>query len=329
MNMIKKFAVGLSAMALSTALVACGDDSSAEVTIEAVYSTDSSTVTFDGAIVAPEGAKIYDVTYSLVDSKDKAITGAMLAYSLKQAAANVGKDVEKDVIGTFLFGAANMTDSIPGLELSVDLASIDSASCGELTLTVTALSDEIGLTGGATGETVPTNKEIMIVKPCGKSGSVQDPIELPDFSETVTDPLVPVTDSIGGAKASLASSFDLDAGKKYSSKELTATVIDSIDIIFNGSKIMTPWGTSEVGYMSKTFANSSSEALIIPVAATADPKSQADMIKLIEDDKAVYVADVNASTASKFIVVTSVGIPVFVTITTIDGKQVMTFKYAK
>lgn len=327
MNMIKKFAVGLSAMALSTALVACGDDSSAEVTIEAVYNQDSSTVTFDGAIVAPEGAKIYDVTYSLVDSKDKAITGAMLAYSLKQAAANVGKDVEKDVIGTFLFGAANMTDSIPGLELSVDLASIDSASCGELTLTVTALSDEIGLTGGATGETVPTNKEIMIVKPCGKKSAAQDSVELPKFDSTITAALTVVTDSIGGAKASLASSFDLDAGKKYSSKELTATVIDSIDIIFNGSKIMTPWGTSEVGYMSKTFANSSSEALIIPVAATADPKSQADMIPLIDVTKAVYVADATAN--GKYIVVTSVGIPVFVTITTIDGKQVMTFKYAK
>lgn len=327
MNMIKKFAVGLSAMALSTALVACGDDSSAEVTIEAVYNQDSSAVTFDGSITAVEGAKIYDVTYALADAKGKAITGAMLAYSLKQAATNVGKDVEKDTISTFLFGAADMTNSVPGLELSVDLASIDSASCGELTLTVSVLSDELGLTGGTTGETAQTDKEIMIVKPCGKKSATQDSVELPDFDSTITAALTVVTDSIGGAKASLASSFDLDAGKKYTSKELTGTVINDIDLIFNGSKIMTPWGTSEVGYMSKTFATSSSEALIIPVAATADPKSQADMISLIDVTKAVYVADAAAN--GKYIVVTSVGIPVFVTITTIDSKQVMTFKFAK
>lgn len=327
MNMIKKFAVGLSAMALSTALVACGDDSSAEVTIEAVYNADSSAVSFDGSITAPEGAKIYDVTYSLVDSKDKAITGAMLAYSLKQAATNVGKDVEKDTITTFLFGAADVTNSIPGLELSVDMKAIDSASCGELTLTVSVLSDEIGLTGGATGETVTTDKDIMIVKPCGKSGSVQDSIELPDFDSTITAALTVVTDSIGGAKASLASSFDLDAGKKYSTQELTGTIINDVDLVFNGTKIMTPWGTSEVGYMSKTYAASTSEAMIIPVAATANPKTTADLIDLINVSKAVYM--VNVAAGGKYIVVTSVGVPVFVSVTTIDSEQVMTFKFAK
>lgn len=310
---------------LSSSSVGADDSLADNESVEVTYNADSTMAGLEGYIEFAEGGLIQDVQYSLTDAQGNAITGAMLAYSLKQAAQNVG--IELANADGFLLGAADVTNKVPGVELAIDLASIDSAKCGELTLTISILYDEIGLTGGITGETIVTEKEFTLYKPCGKSSPVQDSIEIPDFDSTLTVPLTVVTDSIGGSKSSLASSFDLDAGKKSTTSELTSIVINDVDVVFNGTKIMTPWGTSEVGYMSKTYAASTSQALIIPLAASANPKNTADLIGLIDVSKAVYVADVTAG--SKFIVVTSVGIPVLITVTSIDEKQAMIFKYAK
>ena len=302
-------------------------DSLADESVEVTYNADSSMAGLEGYIEAAEGGLLQDIQYSLVDAQGQAITGAMLAYSLKQAAQNVGIDMESEHIDGFLLGVADITNRVPGVELSIDLASIDSSRCGELTLTLSILYDEIGLTGGSTGETIVTDKDFTLYKPCGRSNAVDDDVAIPDFGTVDNTTLITRVDSIGGAKASLASSFDLDAGKKYSTNELTGTIINDVDLVFNGTKIMTPWGTSEVGYMSKTYAASTSEAMIIPVAATANPQTTADLIDLIDVSKAVYM--VNVAVGGKYIVVTSVGVPVFVSVSTIDSEQVMTFKFAK
>lgn len=319
MNMIKKIAMGMGAFGLVASMVGCGDSSGGSVS-ELTTTTTGTVVSVDGTIDAT--SKIFDVTYTLADAKGAAITGAIYAYSLKDAAVAVGVNADSVLSVNIGKGATG----VPGLDVQVFMSEIDSVHCGDLTLTVIAQVESQSAMGGGTGEAEDVSASVVFNMPCPASSLPKDTIDV-DFDTTITAALVTVTDSIGGAKASLGSSFDLDLGKSYKSAEVAA-VVNAIDVIFNGTKIMAPWGTSETGYMSTTFKNSTSAAMLIPVTAPATaPATQADLIALIDADKATYVLNYSANMA--FIVFTSENVPVLVTVKTVDAKQVMTFTYAK
>lgn len=315
MNMIKKIAMGMGAFGLVASMVGCGDSSGGSVS-ELTTTTTDKVVFVDGTIDAT--SKIFDVTYTLVDAKGVAIVGAIYAFSLKDAAvtANVNADSVKSVnIGKPVTG-------VPGLDVQVFLSDIDSSHCGDLTLTVIAQVEAQSVTGGGTGEAEVVDASVVFNMPCGVA---REPVDTtgPDFTPGVLEQLlVPKTDSVGGAKAKLGSSYDIDAGLTYTSTTVGAAV-NSIDFIFNGTKVMTPYGTAETGYMSNTFKTSSSESVLIPVAATADPKTVGDLEALINVDAATNVITVSANTA--FLVITSEGFPALVKISTIGTTQVMTF----
>jgi len=315
MNMIKKIAMGMGAFGLVASMVGCGDSSGGSVS-ELTTTTTGAVVSVDGTIDAT--SKIFDVTYTLADAKGAAITGAIYAYSLKDAAVTAGVNADSVLSVNIGKGAAG----VPGLDVQVFLAEIDSAHCGDLTLTVIAQVETQSTMGGGTGEAEEVSSSVVFNMPCGVATIPEGEVELPDFDETITTELVSKTDSVGGAKAKLGSSYDVDANLVYSSTTV-GPVVNAIDFIFNGTKVMTPYGTSETGYMSNTFKTSSSEAVLIPVAATADPKTVGDLSDLIDVTKATNVIAVSANTS--FLVITSEGIPALVKISTIGTTQVMTF----
>ncbi len=318
MNMIKKFAMGASALALTSGLVACGDDNGGSVSdLTTTYAADGKSVAIDGQIEAT--SNIFDVSYILVDAKGAAITGAIYAYALKDVVTsdtvllvNLGKDA---------------TDA-PNLELNVDFTKIDPSHCGELTLTVAA---QVESSGPFSSDSVEVTSSTTLKMPCGLT-QVKDSVVTPNFEDVIADTLKSITVTLGGAKSSLGSSYDLekDSMAAYTSAQVknSTEVLNAIDVIFNGSKIMTPIGTSEVGYMSATYANSTSGAFLIPVTQDAKAVTVGDLEDLIEADKAVFSADLNATSA--YLVVTSEGMPVLVKVKALDSTtQVVTISYSK
>lgn len=316
MNMIKKIAMGMGAFGLVASMVGCGDSSGGSVS-ELTTTTTGKVVSVDGTIDAT--SKIFDVTYTLADAKGAAITGAIYAYSVKDAAVAAGVNADSVLSVNIGKGAAG----VPGLDVQVFLADIDSVHCGDLTLTVIAQVETQSTMGGGTGEAEEVSSSVVFNMPCGvPSTAVEDPT-IPEFDpEDLAAALTSKTDSVGGAKAKLGSSYDVDANLVYSSTTV-GPVVNAIDFIFNGTKVMTPYGTAETGYMSNTFKTSTSEAVLIPVAATADPKTVEELGALINVDAATNVIAVSANTA--FLVITSEGIPALVKISTIGTTQVMTF----
>jgi len=319
MNMIKKLAYGIGAFGLAAGLVACGDEGGS--VSELTATTNEGMVYIDGTIDAGEGS-IFDVGYTLTDKGGDTIKGAILAYGVKEAAERLNMSIDSVQV----MNLGDEEEGVPGLGLSVNLAKIDSAHCGDLTLSVSVQF----AVGGLVSDDIETiDKSVNFNMPC-PSSSIPTGDDDVSYDSTLANDLTSVTDSVGGAKASLGSSYDFDGKATYSSKQLTATIIDEIDMIYNGTKVMAPLGTSEVGYMSSTYANSTSEAVLIPLANNTDLTKytkQSDLFALVDVTKATYVMD--AAKGGKFLVLTDKGAPVLVSIENTTTGQVMTFKYVK
>lgn len=120
---------------------------------------------------------------------------------------------------------------------------------------------------------------------------------------------------LGGAKSATPSCLNLDGSALYTSTQLTNTPANKslVDVIFSGSAIMTPYGTSEQGYMKEPFLGIDNRASFIPISTTqaAQLKAANATVAMLEDmidpAKAVFSATINAGEA--FIVISDQGVP--------------------
>lgn len=261
----------------------------------------------DGTIELPD---VYQVRFAITSPGGGDLPGAVLAFEVKDL-REAGADLSVIRIGE---GAGD----IPGLRATVNQARMG-ATCGELTLTVVAHYDD----GNGEAQTSASADFLADCANATADGDSYSPVTYDDWTNAT---LVTKTDTLGGAKSTVAASIDLDSGLKYTSSQVVRGVADEIDLIFNGSKVMSPLGTPEAGYMSLKYAESTSLAFLIPVTVRNTPTTQADLIALIDADKGTYVLSVSAGTS--FIVFTSLNVPVLVTVLGIDDQQVMTFRYA-
>lgn len=322
MNMIKKFALGCSALAMSSALVACSDDGGGSVSDITITAAGTGKWTVDGVVMADNN--IFDVKYKLSDPHGKQVDSAVYAYTVKE----VNPDTNENLLELQL---GKGVGTVPGLETEIFQSNMNGA-CGTMTLTVTAIVEGSGLTGG-NGEAVelePVTGTFEVA--CGTAGDKDKP-EIPEVPEV--DPTATLTEAsvnLGGAKSNLASSLDLDAGMAYTSAQVLADGFDKtiIDVIFSGSKIMTPYGTSAANYMSKTYNGVNNGAGLIKVDATAAAaaKTVNDMIDLWGEKDVINVSAVTAGEA--YLVITEQTVPVLIIIDTFNTTaQEITVKYFK
>lgn len=323
MNMIKKFALGCSALAMSSALVACSDDGGGSVSDITITAAGTGKWTVDGVVMADNN--IFDVKYKLTTADGKQVDSAVYAYTVKE----VNPDTNENLLELQL---GKGVGKVPGLETEIFQSDMNGA-CGTMTLTVTAIVEGSGLTGG-NGEAVelePVTGTFEVA--CGTAGGKEDPAELPEVPDVdLTATLTEASVNLGGAKSNLASSLDLDGGVAYTSAQVLAAGFDKtiIDVIFSGSKIMTPYGTSAANYMSKTYNGVNNGAGIFKVNATtaAAAKTVDDMLALWGEEDPMSVSAVVAGDA--YLVITEKGIPVLIIIDTFNTTaQEITVKYFK
>lgn len=323
MNMIKKFALGFSALAMSSALVACSDDGGGSVSDITITPAGTGKWTVDGVVMADNN--IFDVKYKLTTADGKQVDSAVYAFTVKE----VNPDTNENLLELQL---GKGVGTVPGLETEIFQSDMNGA-CGTMTLTVTAIVEGSGLTGG-NGEAVelePVTGTFEVA--CGTAGGKEDPAELPEVPDVdLTATLTEASVNLGGAKSNLASSLDLDAGMAYTSAQVLAAGFDktTIDVIFSGSKIMTPYGTSAANYMSKTYNGVNNGAGIFKVNATtaAAAKTVDDMLALWGEEDPMSVSAVVAGDA--YLVITEKGIPVLIIIDTFNTTaQEITVKYFK
>lgn len=141
--------------------------------------------------------------------------------------------------------------------------------------------------------------------------------------------LVDTSFVLGGAIAAVGSSLDLDANAIYTSKGVTETVANAIDLIYSGTAIMTPYGTQSMNYMTKKYMFSTSAAMIFAVSDVSAAKAATtvkDLSAFIDVDKALdYVSSLTSG--NYYLVVSSDAKPYLISITTVDGdRQILTIK---
>lgn len=324
MNMMKKFALGCSALAMSSALVACSDDGGGSVS-DITITAGTGKWMVDGVVMADNN--IFDVKYKLTTADGKQVDSAVYAFTVKE----VNPDTSEPLLELQL---GKGVGTVPGLETEIFQSDMNGA-CGTMTLTVTAIVEGSSALGGGNGEAVelePVTGTFEVA--CGTAGGKEDPAELPEVPDVdLTASLTEASVNLGGAKSNLASSLDLDAGMAYTSAQVLAAGFDktTIDVIFSGSKIMTPYGTSAANYMSKTYNGVNNGAGIFKVNATAAAaaKNVDEMLALwnAEEDP-MNVSAIAAGEA--YLVITEQGVPVLIIITAFDTTaQEITVKYFK
>jgi hypothetical protein len=309
MNLIKKFAFGVCAVGLASSFVACSDSEGGASFGEITISEKSAGVwSVDGLVTAEED--LFDIRYNLAVNGDT-VTGAILSYEVKDL-----KD--SGAVITQLKLGENEGD-IKGLGTEIYLSAIESNPCDgkdsvEFTLSAVAYAASSGVL--SSGDTAKVNSAEYTFKVACPSSVTDIPgVDEPVLSAADSAALAAVDASaaletvgsydLGGKVATLGSSLDLDAGKVYVAANVTGDVLNAVDVIFSGTAIMTPYGTSENGYMSKKYATSENTSLIYTVDATAGAAA-----KTLEDLSALMVEKnmVNSSTITKdgqyFLVVT-------------------------
>lgn len=335
MNMMKKIAYGLSAFGLAASLVACGGDggSSTPITVDA---DGAGKWRINGTLTAEED--IADVTFELYKGETQ-IEGAIFAYGVKDLKDSLGLETLIELN----YGAA--ADGVHGLDAIIYQSNMKDV-CGESDNTVELtvklsgwVIDKGAVTGSMDTVEIPVEPVNFTVNCDTEVGDAVGSDELTDAEkQKIIDDLNDVDASadlvessfeLGGAIAATGSSLDFDAGTVYTSKGVTATVANAIDLIYSGTAIMTPIGTQSMNYMTKKYMTSTSAAMIFAVSdtdAAKAAKTVKDLGSFIDVDKALDYVD--GLTANKYyLVVSSESKPYLISITTVDGvKQILTIK---
>jgi len=129
---------------------------------------------------------------------------------------------------------------------------------------------------------------------------------------------------LGGINSTDGSSLDIDANDKvYKLSEVTSSIANEIDVIFDGTNVWTPNSvkSSSVSSLKSKYTSSTSTALIFNVPASAETDDDLiDAFQNAPDEDAVVVA----SKDKKFGVLSSTGsILALVTIKDKDGENVL------
>lgn len=320
MNMIKKIAMGMGAFGLVASMVGCGDSGGGSVSDLTFTEKSKGVWAVDGTVMADNN--IFDVKFQLKDKDGKAVEGAVYAYTVKDVNPDTTQPLTELNIGAGV-------GTVPGLATEIFQSDMKGA-CGTMTFTVTAIVEGSGAMGGANGEAVELEPvEGTFEVACGDTTKADTAaIEVPTI--TLGAALDSATIDLGGVKSTMASSFDLDAGKAYKSAELTTPDLkNSIDMIFSGTKIMTPFGTTSAAYMTKTFSGINNGAGIIKVdAAKAAAATKIDDLAPFLDGEVVSVSAIAQGDA--FLIITDKVVPVLVIATKLDATaQVLSIKYLK
>jgi hypothetical protein len=334
MNMMKKFAYGLSAFGLAASLVACGGDggSSTPITVDA---DGAGKWKINGTLTAEED--IADVTFSLYKGETQ-IEGAIFAYTVKDIKA----DSPDEALLELNYGAA--ADGVQGLDATIyqsDMSDVcgESDKTVELTVKVSGWVIDKGAVTGSMDTVEIAVDPVAFTVTCATEATESGSEELTDAEkQKLIDDLNKVTGSaalvessfeLGGAIAATGSSLDFDAGTVYTSKGVTATVANAIDLIYSGTAIMTPIGTQSMNYMTKKYMTSTSAAMIFAISDTDAAKAATkveDLSAFINVDNALDYVD-GLSANKYYLVVSSEAKPYLISITTVDGvKQILTIK---
>jgi hypothetical protein len=260
-----------------------------------------------GLVSAKEN--ILDVEIELLDAKSNPIEGAIYAFSVEMF-QQANKPLTELNIGL----EANNT---PGLEAEFYTGDLY-GQCGSMTVQVTAKLAQDQDTVSVTAQSEPFTIECEDIN----DDIIEDPFDDVDligfFDTTVV--------TIGGPGATLGSSFDIDAGIIYKSSELNFNTASSVDVIFNGTQLLTPAGAVLDGYLATQFANVNSFGFLIPVSKSelATVKTTNDLDRIIDLDN--MGDDFAITNDSAFIVASSDSDLFILIVDKIDGTQNVQFR---
>lgn len=251
-----------------------------------------------GRITAND-ADIVDVSYTLlVDGSP--VTGAIYAYALKDKRPSEGPLQELDL--------GQGAGSIPGLETEIHLEDMGGVACAhgedslelDLTVVVHALQLQTIL-----ADTMSVEGRVVSRLACPEGFVYNE--EEPEPDPVPAD--APLKDKglvvLGGAKATAYSSWDLDSLKDYGGSSVEGGVANRIDLVYSGTKLMTPGGTAEAGYMTRFYASSASDAILQKLDAekAAQAKDASALMELLDGEKLTFVTSV--AQGDYFLLITS------------------------
>jgi hypothetical protein len=332
MNMMKKIVNGLSVFGVAASLVACGGDGGSRTPIT-VDADGAGKWKINGTLTAEED--IYDVTFSLFKGNTQ-IEGAIYAYEVK----DIKDDNSLNTLLELNYGAA--ADGVYGLDATIYQSNMgeicaDGETTVELTVQVTGKVLGISAVTGSVDtldiEHEPVNFTVTCATAAVESGSEEltdaekeallDDLKGVEYSAALVD----TSFELGGPIAAVGSSLDLDANRVYTSSQVTSQV-DSIDLIYSGTAIMTPYGTQTMNYMTKKYMRSTSSAMIFAVTdatAAAAVKTVGDLNYFITGSPVDYVESL---TSGKYYLVLSDTQKLYlIFITNVDGdRQILTIK---
>ena len=334
MNMMKKIANGLSVFGVAASLVACGGDGGSRTPIT-VDADGAGKWKINGTMTAEKD--IYDVTFSLFKGNTQ-IEGAIYAYEVK----DIKSDNSLNTLLELNYGAA--ADGVYGLDATIYQSNMgeicaDGETTVELTVQVTGKVLGISTVTGSVDtldiEHEPVNFTVTCATAAVESGSEEltdaekeallDNLKGFDYSAALVD----TSFELGGAIAAAGSSLDLDANAIYTSKGVTDTVANAIDLIYSGTAIMTPYGTQSMNYMTKKYMSSTSTAMIFAVSDVSAANAATtvkDLSAFIDVNKALdYVSSLTSG--NYYLVVSSDAKPYLISITNVDdNRQILTIK---